>query len=288
MPLCEPEIDGDQHMNRGGEKKKMSSKQFIAAYGQPFQFNWLAPWSLWLIDTLKIELRFRKWLYVLQGSIAMLYGAKNAQYYLKMFIVQMLSAMQLSLAVFIGLYMFNGDVLLLLVGVCMMIAIPFLLIKDLARKVERRRRLIVMELPLFLNKLILLVNAGETVNQAIMRSIKHIEEQSNHPFYMELSLVLKQLNNNYSFQQAMEELSRRCAVQEVSLFTNTIVLNYRRGGSELVAALRGLAHQLWMTRKNLAKTLGEEASSKLVFPLVIIFVIVIVIVGAPAVMMLES
>ncbi|MDQ0888523.1 hypothetical protein QFZ81_003611 [Paenibacillus sp. V4I9] len=38
----------------------------------------------------------------------------------------------------------------------------------------------------------------------------------------------------------------------------------------------------------MSRTLGEEASSKLVFPMVLIFVVVMVIVAAPALLMMKQ
>lgn len=71
------------------------------------------------------------------------------------------------------------------------------------------------------------------------------------------------------------------------MFTTTLLLNHKRGGEELVLSLRELSVILWDKRKALARTLGEEASSKLVFPMVLIFFIVMVIVASPALMMMS-
>jgi tight adherence protein C len=65
-------------------------------------------------------------------------------------------------------------------------------------------------------------------------------------------------------------------------------LNYRRGGVEFVYALRELSRIIWDKRLALTKTLGEEASAKLVFPMVFIFFIVMVIVAAPAILIMNT
>lgn len=70
------------------------------------------------------------------------------------------------------------------------------------------------------------------------------------------------------------------------MFTTTVLLNYKRGGHDLTVALRNLSKDLWERRKAVSRILGEEASSKLVFPMALIFLIVIVIVAAPAMMMM--
>lgn len=262
---------------------------FVSKYGEAFQFNVFAPGSLFLIDRFKLNDIFARGLYKIHLQIAILYGEKEAHAYTKMFSAQLLSGMLLFLTVFAFMAFLNeGDLALLLWGGVIAALLPLIMFKDLERKIKKRSRAIILELPLFLNKITLLVNAGETVQKAILRAIEHKIEWGSHPFYDEFILLKSQLINNYSFHQALEELSRRCGVQEVSVFTNTVLLNYRRGGNEFVTALRALSHQMWGTRKTMAQTLGEEASSKLVFPLVMIFVLVMVIVAAPAVLMMQN
>jgi len=72
------------------------------------------------------------------------------------------------------------------------------------------------------------------------------------------------------------------------VFVNVILLNYRRGGEELVNALSTLSRNMWEARKNAAKTLGEEASSKLLFPMVLIFLVVLTVIAAPALMWMNQ
>lgn len=95
------------------------------------------------------------------------------------------------------------------------------------------------------------------------------------------------LEGGYSFQQSFENFSKRCAVQEVSVFTTTVLLNFRRGGNDFVMALTDLSRVLWEKRKSITRTRGEQASSKLVFPMVVIFLVVVVLVGTPAFLMMN-
>ncbi|MNJ65984.1 hypothetical protein D3C77_620270 [compost metagenome] len=97
----------------------------------------------------------------------------------------------------------------------------------------------------------------------------------------------RECEGGYSFQQALEGFSKRCGIQEVSAFTTAVLLNYRRGGSDFVLSLRDLSHTLWEKRKAVGKTLGEQASSKLVFPMVLLFLIIVILVGTPAFMIMD-
>ncbi|WP_409346948.1 type II secretion system F family protein [Paenibacillus sp. MBLB4367] len=121
-----------------------------------------------------------------------------------------------------------------------------------------------------------------------MLSVSQDKADAGHPLHKELRQLANELNNNRSFPQAMEDLSRRVAVQEVSMFSSAMLLNIRRGGDELIYALRDLSRALWDRRLSTAKTLGEEASSKMVFPMVVIFGVVVIVVAAPAILFMNQ
>lgn len=167
------------------------------------------------------------------------------------------------------------------VGLLLGAAIPMLRARDLFRQVERRKLSMLMELPVLLSRLLVLVNAGENVRPALARCLES-GPAKRHPLYVELAAALKAMERGESMFHALEEFGRRCAVPETKLFAAVLFMNARRGGEELVSALRDLARQMWDKRKAVARTLGEQASSRLAFPLAVIFLLIIVMVGAPA------
>jgi len=161
------------------------------------------------------------------------------------------------------------------------VLVPCWQYRTVLRQVERRKRLILLELPLVINRLILFLQSGETLMRAL-EAASRAPDREGHPLHEELRGLLTHWQHHQSFAAAAERFARRCAVHEASVFANALLMNYRRGGDDLIHALRILAAELWSRRKALARTLGEEASSKLVFPMVLIFFTVTVIVAAPA------
>ena len=143
----------------------------------------------------------------------------------------------------------QANLVLGVLTVLMPVMVPFLMLKQLDRQILIMKRAIIMELPIFLNKMTLLVNAGETIQRAIVRCSVKYETEHDHPFAREMQLISKQLSNLYPLAQVLDECSRRCGVQEVSVFTTTVLMNHKRGGEEFVASLRQLSHELWEKRK---------------------------------------
>jgi tight adherence protein C len=168
------------------------------------------------------------------------------------------------------------------VGLLVSALLPVSRIRSLRRQVEERRRAVLRELPEMLSVLMLLVGAGESLQNALLRCAR--EGGEGHPLYRELKRAMNAMQNGESFQLAMDGFARRVGVQEASVLTSALLLQYRKGGSDFVHALRELSFNLWEKRKSLARTKGEEAVSKLSLPLVIIFFVLMVIVGSPAIL----
>jgi len=167
--------------------------------------------------------------------------------------------------------------------------LPALRYKELKSKLERRRQTIVLELPELLSRLLLMVNAGENVMRALEKILSRQGEAArNHPLYGELASALAAVKRGEPLAAALEEFGRRCAVPEAKLFATTLLINSRRGGETFVSALRELSRTLWERRKAVARTLGEQASSRMAFPLAIIFLLIMVLVGAPSMLMMAN
>lgn len=248
----------------------------------------IAPPMLYLLEKVKVSQRLPLFFFKIQRSIRRINGQQRGGEYTMLFLAEMLSYSYLLLigGCLISLVM-EGEASGFLIGAVLAVLLPIALIKDLHSKVKRREQQIILELPELLNKIVLLVGAGSTVQQAIKQCLERKLGQETHPLYRELFQMQRECEGGYSFPQALEGFSKRCGIQEVSAFTTAVLLNFRRGGNDFVLALRDLSHTLWEKRKAVGKTLGEQASSKLVFPMVLLFLIIVILVGTPAFMIMD-
>lgn len=241
-----------------------------------------------MIHVLRATHRLPVLVFKLQRSVQKLYGMRNSGEKTMLFLAVMLGYGYITAAggALISLLM-GGDTSVLVIGLGFGVLVPVALVKDLYGKVQKRDEQILMELPELLNKIMLLVGAGETVQRALLHCVERKGTDMVHPLYRELRQTIGEWQSGYSFQQSFEHLSKRCGIQEMTVFTTTILLNMRRGGSDFVIALRELSQSLWGKRTSISRTRGEQASSKLVFPMALILLTVIVLVGAPALMMMN-
>lgn len=266
-------------------------KSLAQAQGERFQLAFMAPASLMLLDKINFISRFPSAAQKIHEKIIRLYGSKEGLDCTRLFLAQVMSG---ALLTFIGFTFITvtagGDYSIFIFGILMVPVVAYVGILDLDKKIKTREQNILIELPEFLNKIVLLVNAGETVQEAILKSGDRGAGEPNidpdkNPLFVELQLVVNELRINRSFSDALEDFSRRCAIPEISVFTTTVLLNYRKGGEDFVQALRELSEQLWEKRKAIARTQGEEATSKLVFPMIVLFIVLMAIVASPAMML---
>ncbi|TFE28203.1 type II secretion system F family protein [Cohnella luojiensis] len=218
-------------------------------------------------------------------SLSLLNGGDSSLGLLIAWTAESIGLSYIALTITSLLALMSGNPGLLLMGFIIACCLPVLRTKELFGKVNRRRQEIVMELPELLSKLLLMVNAGENVMRALTRILEQ-KKGSKHPLYVELMAAIEMMKRGESLSLALEEMGRRCAVPEVKLFATTLLINARRGGDDFVPALRELTRQMWDKRKAIARTLGEQASSRLAFPLTLVFLLIMVLVGAPAMFMM--
>ncbi|MBP2000557.1 tight adherence protein C [Paenibacillus shirakamiensis] len=245
----------------------------------------LAPPMLYVLNKIQVAGRFPIFFFKIQRSVQKLSGARKVGDYTLIFLAEMLNYSYLFLvAGCIFSLCMGGDGMGFGLGCSLAVLVPLALIADLRKKVMIREQQIILELPELLSKIILLVGAGETVQKAIRLCLDRKKGQAEHPLYKELFQMSREMDSGYSFQQAIEAFSKRCAIQEVSSFSTAVLLNFKRGGQDFVLCLKDLSYTLWEKRKAVSRTRGEQASSKLVFPMVLLFVIIVILMGAPAFM----
>ena len=222
-----------------------------------------------------------------------LHGPKDVEFYYYIHGGYRLAAAILAsaMAAIMGMIMsVQGDTsngaLLSVIAIAANFAVPFLVDTSLKESIEKRRRSIQMEFPEFVNKLTLLVNAGMTISKAWEKIIN--ENTKEHILYDEMRYSLMEIKAGKPEAVAYEEFARRCRVKEVTKFVSVIVMNLKRGGSEVVPVLKAQGNECWEMRKNAARQLGEEASTKILIPLMIMFMGIVLIVSTPAVLSMTS
>lgn len=153
-------------------------------------------------------------------------------------------------------------------------------------KIKKRSLEIMLDFPDFLVKLTLLINAGMNISKAWEKVTEGADK--SRALGRELDMALLEIRSGKSESKAYEDFAKRCRIQEVTRVVSVLLQNVKKGNAELVSILRVHANECWEMRKNAAKKLGEEASSKMLLPMVIMLMSILLIVTTPAVLALQG
>lgn len=159
------------------------------------------------------------------------------------------------------------------------------------REIKEAEESILRDLPEFINKLVLLLNAGLVVSSAftriaadyqMSRNGKYGDKSTRRFLYEELVEMEKRVDRSHaSLLRELADFSRRCGVREMIRITGIISDNWNKG-SELSEKLEAESELMWLSRKKRAEEKGRLAETKLAFPLMILLMVLIMITIAPA------
>lgn len=150
---------------------------------------------------------------------------------------------------------------------------------------EERKKQMLRDYPEIINKLTLYLGAGMTVKRAWRNIVEAYvkDEQSGERYaYEEMKKTCYEMDSGMTEAQSYESFGRRCEVQVYIRFGALLSQNLRKGTKGLTHLLKMEAVQAFEDRKAQAKRLGEEAGTKLLFPMFLMLAVVLVIVIVPA------
>jgi len=144
-------------------------------------------------------------------------------------------------------------------------------------KLTARRQEIVLDLPQVLSKLTLLVNSGMVLRDAW----KKVSITGERALYQEMQNANLEMENGVMEIDAYRNFAERCNVKEVRKFTSLIIQNLNKGNEELAYFMKDLSDEMWEVKKNEVKQKGEKANSKLLLPMMMIFIGILLMVMVP-------
>ena len=142
--------------------------------------------------------------------------------------------------------------------------------------------------PNIVYKLTLLLGAGMTLRGAWQRIIHdYLKEKKESPekmkyVYEEMIITWNEMENGIPEIEAFAQFGKRMKLRPYLRFSSLITQNLKKGTKGFLLQLETEAKEAQEERKQLARRLGEEAGTKLLFPMLIMLVIVLAIVMLPA------
>lgn len=157
--------------------------------------------------------------------------------------------------------------------------------QPLRRLEQRRRSSVRQQLPVFLNELVLLLNAGLVLTRAFELTVQ--QSAAGGDYFLENLQRIRQSvrNTNASVHEELQSFAKECGVTELIRVSNVISDNINKG-AELCRKLERESEQLWHSRKVQAELRGRIAETKMTLPLAIFLCVLILITVSPALLQL--
>lgn len=170
---------------------------------------------------------------------------------------------------------------------CMLLLISVIYLKrfEPLQKLQKEREASVLSnLPEFINRLVLLLNAGMVLNSAFEKTIEESMtfDAENDYFSRKMEEIYMLVKNaNGSMHYELRNFAKESGIKELMRISNIVSDNINKG-VELTEKLQNENELLWIARKKSCEERGKLAETKLTLPLVIFLVVLIVIVVSPA------
>lgn len=162
----------------------------------------------------------------------------------------------------------------------MFIIVPFASESISKSRLTERDKQLKLAYPEMIEKFILLINAGLPVKSAWIRIAEtQCDKEIKSGYLMEEMLLTRhQMENGLSEEKAYEMFGRRIGLLPYMKFCTLLVQNLKKGTADLIKILEYESADVFSERKENAKILGEEASTRLLMPMMIMMVIIFAII----------
>ncbi|MCL2016325.1 MAG: type II secretion system F family protein [Defluviitaleaceae bacterium] len=164
-------------------------------------------------------------------------------------------------------------------GLPLALLLAYALYEDLRAKGRVRKEEIMLDFPQAVTEVALLTSSGMELFRAWDEVCKSAERKG--PLFREMRRTISEINNGFSPSAALNGFIKRCGTKDTARLGTSILQNLTRGNDELSEFLANLSKEVWEERKHDARRLGEQAKSKLLLPMGLIFLGIILIIMVP-------
>ena len=151
----------------------------------------------------------------------------------------------------------------------------------LSKQEKERKQQLMIDYPELVDKLILYLGAGVTIRGSFVRMVQNDDESA---LMKELRYTLNEIQAGIPEGEAYYNMGHRINLPVYMKLMSMLSQNVSKGTKDIMIMMAGEEQAALQTRKELARKKGEEAGTRLLFPMIVLLGVVMVIVVLPAVM----
>lgn len=214
----------------------------------------------------------------MRQELNVLYGEKYADYYLRVIYSQQVSLAILVFMFSFCMYGFSQQVAVWIVMVGFA-GVTFYYFGDItSKKIRKRSEEMLSDFCEVVSELALLTNAGMILHEA-WEFVADSDRKGT--IYEEMRIAKNDMNNGLPDIEAIRRFGNRCIIPEIRKFTSTLIQGMVKGNDELVIMLQNQSSEVWNAKKQDVRRQGEKAASKLLIPMLFMFVGILIMVIVP-------
>ena len=157
---------------------------------------------------------------------------------------------------------------------------------DEKAKVNKRRLILMEDLPLFISMLSTLLESGILLQKALQTCGYAFSNQSC--LSLELQNIVTSIEGGISAADALESFSHRVSIPEAQSALLLAARYERSGGSEVLGLLRLQSSSCWALCRNASRKKRERVAFTMIFPMMLDFISVLLVAIAPALNTFQS
>ena len=156
------------------------------------------------------------------------------------------------------------------------------------KKQRLRKEQLLRDYPELLGKLTLLLGAGISMRRAMERiaaDYERMREKNQTEVrcaYEEVRNTCREMEQGISERAAYERFGERCGLLPYRTFASLLVQNLQNGSQGMQQLLRQEAARAQQQRRDRARVLGEQASTRLLIHMILMLLVVFAILMIPA------
>ena len=182
-----------------------------------------------------------------------------------------------------------------ILGLCGLLLVPLLLSfrkKEQKMQAEKRRKeQLTYDYAEVISKLVLLAGAGMTIRRAWEKIAGDYQKKpcgGKRYVYEEMVRTCAEMNTGVPERSAYERFARRCDTKEYLKLASLLSQNVKKGTTDILKLLEQESQSAFEQHKNLAKKKGEEAGTKLLFPMILMLMTVMAMLMFPAIVSFQT
>ena len=147
-----------------------------------------------------------------------------------------------------------------------------------------------IELTYFVNSFTLLYQTGMTMQKSFLITLENrlLVLNKEEIIYSDLSKIKAVMDSDQKFEEVLKVFAELFDMRECLRFKRLLLQTLKQGDDHLVEQLDYMTRIMWEERIRTARKESEKASSKLVFPMLLIFIVILIISIVPTFLEVKS